>query len=143
VAERIPKIWGDAIRLRQILLNLADNAVKFTGDGGTVTLSANAGELATGGPSGLGTALFATTRPAVVLAVRDTGIGMEEATLSRIFDAFYQVDGGTTRAHGGAGLGLSIVKQLVESHEGTIEVTSTLGQGTLFTVTLPAADDDA
>lgn len=143
VAAATPKVWGDAVRLRQILLNLADNAVKFTGDGGTVTLSAMRGEIQTGGPAGLGTALFATTRPAVALTVQDTGIGIEEGKLSQIFDAFYQVDAGTTRAHGGAGLGLSIVKQLVDGHEGTIEVTSTLGQGTIFTVTLPAADEDA
>ncbi len=143
VDEDTPKLWGDTVRLRQILLNLADNAVKFTGDSGTVSLSARSGDLTTGGPSGLGTALFATTRPAVVLTVRDTGIGIDEGKLSRIFDAFYQVDGGTTRSHGGAGLGLSIVKQLVDGHEGEIEVSSTLGQGTLFTVTLPAADDDA
>ncbi|MGI9644557.1 MAG: ATP-binding protein, partial [Ilumatobacteraceae bacterium] len=143
VADDAPKVWGDAVRLRQILLNLADNAVKFTGEGGSVTLSAVAGELEIGGPSGLGAALFSSTRPAVVLTVQDTGMGIEEGKLPRIFDAFYQIDAGTTRAHGGAGLGLSIVKQLVDGHEGTIEVTSTLGQGTLFTVTLPAAEDDA
>ena len=139
----MPVNSGYSLRLEQILLNLADNAVKFTDAGGTVTLSAMAGELQTGGPAGLGTALFATTRPAVVLTVQDDGIGIDEGKLARIFDAFYQVDGGTTRAHGGAGLGLSIVKQLVDGHEGKIEVTSTLGQGTLFTVTLPATDDDA
>ncbi len=143
VDDGTPKIWGDAVRLRQVLLNLADNAVKFTNEGGTVALSATAGELRTAGPSGLGSALFATTRPAVALTVRDTGMGIEESKLARIFDAFYQVDAGTTRAHGGAGLGLSIVKQLVDGHEGKIEVTSAPGQGTLFTVTLPAADDDA
>ena len=143
VAENTPKIWGDTVRLRQILLNLTDNAVKFTGEAGTVSLAAAPGELEVGGPSGLGTALFATTRPAIMLTVRDTGMGIEGDNLSRIFDAFYQVDAGTTRTHGGAGLGLSIVKQLVDGHEGTIEVTSEVGQGTLFTVTLPAADADA
>lgn len=143
VEDASPKIWGDPVRLRQILLNLADNAVKFTSEGGTVELSAALGELEVAGPSGLGTALFATVRPAVVLRVRDDGIGIEQGKLSRIFDAFYQVDGGTTRTHGGAGLGLSIVKQLVEGHEGTIEVTSELGRGTLFTVTLPAAAEHA
>jgi signal transduction histidine kinase len=143
VAEDTPKIWGDPIRLRQILLNLADNAVKFTPESGTVTIAATSGELEVGGPSGLGAALFATTRPAVTLSVRDTGMGIDEANLSRVFDAFYQVDAGTTRAHGGAGLGLSIVKQLVDGHEGTIEVTSSVGEGTIFSVTLPAAGDDA
>ena len=143
VAEGTPKIWGDPVRLRQILLNLADNALKFTHEGGEVLLGAEAGELETGGPSGLGAALFAASRPAVVLTVRDTGMGIPEENLSRVFDAFYQIDAGTTRAHGGAGLGLSIVKQLVAGHDGKIDVTSALGEGTIFTVRLPAADANA
>jgi signal transduction histidine kinase len=143
VAEGTPKIWGDPVRLQQIVLNLADNALKFTHEGGDVVLSAEPGELDGEGPAGLGAALFAASRPAVVLTVRDTGMGIPEESLSRIFDAFYQIDAGTTRAHGGAGLGLSIVKQLVDGHDGTIEVTSALGEGTIFTVKLPADDDDA
>jgi signal transduction histidine kinase len=143
VADGTPKIWGDRVRLQQIFLNLADNALKFTHEGGEVVLGAEPGELEAGGPAGLGAALFAASRPAVVLTVRDTGMGIPQENLSRIFDAFYQIDAGTTRAHGGAGLGLSIVKQLVDGHGGKIEVTSTLGEGTIFTVKLPAADDDA
>jgi signal transduction histidine kinase len=143
VASDTPKIWGDPVRLRQILLNLADNAVKFSSEGSTVTIRAQRGTLETGGPAGLGAALFTTTRPAVELSVEDTGIGIEEGKLSRIFDAFYQVDGGTTRTHGGAGLGLSIVKQLVDSHDGIIDVVSERDRGTRFTVTLPAVRDDA
>jgi signal transduction histidine kinase len=143
VDEASPKVWGDPIRLRQIVVNLADNAVKFTNEGGTVRLTARSGELDVEGPAGLGAALFATTKPAVVLEVRDTGIGIAEDQVQRVFEAFYQVDGGTTRSHGGAGLGLSIVKQLVDGHEGLIDVTSELGEGTLVTVTLPAADGDA
>jgi signal transduction histidine kinase len=142
VAEGTPKIWGDAIRLQQIVLNLADNALKFTREGGDVVLGAEPGELESTGPSGLGSALFAASRPAVVLTVRDTGMGIPEDSLSRIFDAFYQIDAGTTRAHSGAGLGLSIVKQLVDGHGGKIDVTSTVGEGTIFIVTLPADDDD-
>ena len=143
VADDTPKIWGDPVRLQQIVLNLADNAMKFSAEGGTVVLRAEPGELDAGGPGGLGAALFTTSRPGVVLTVRDTGMGIPEENLTRIFDAFYQVDAGTTRAHGGAGLGLSIVKQLVDSHDGKIEVTSTPGEGTIFTVTLPAANHDA
>jgi two-component system sensor histidine kinase BarA len=143
VADDTPKIWGDPVRLQQIVLNLADNAMKFSAEGGTVVLRAEPGELDAGGPGGLGAALFTASRPGVVLTVRDTGMGIPEENLTRIFDAFYQVDAGTTRAHGGAGLGLSIVKQLVDSHDGKIEVTSTLGEGTVFTVTLPAANHDA
>jgi signal transduction histidine kinase len=143
VAAETPKIWGDPIRLRQILLNLAENAVKFTDRGGQVALGAHSGWLEGGGSARLGASSFAEQRAAVVLTVRDTGMGIAEDKLPRIFDAFYQVDAGTTRAHGGAGLGLSIVKQLVAGHGGVIEVTSTPGRGTLFTVTLPAAPCDA
>jgi signal transduction histidine kinase len=142
VADGTAKIWGDPVRLQQIVLNLADNALKFTHEGGEVVLGAEPGELDTGGPAGLGAALFAASRPAVVLTVRDTGMGIPQENLSRIFDAFYQIDAGTTRSHGGAGLGLSIVKQLVDGHDGTIDVTSALGEGTIFTVKLPAADDN-
>lgn len=141
VADGTPKIWGDPVRIRQILLNLADNAVKFTDEGGEVTIGAAPGNLAAQVDSGLGAAFFASSRRAVVLTVRDTGMGIAKENVARIFDAFYQVDGGTTRAHGGAGLGLSIVKQLVGIHDGEIEVTSALGEGTLFTVKLPAADE--
>ncbi len=143
VADETPKIWGDQVRLQQILLNLADNALKFTHEGGEVVLAAEPGELEAGGAAGLGTALFPASRPAVVLTVRDTGIGIPAENLARIFDAFYQIDAGTTRARGGAGLGLSIVKQLVDGHGGKIEVTSTLGEGTICTVKLPAAGDNA
>lgn len=142
VGEQTPKLWGDPVRLSQILLNLADNAVKFSDEGGTVTVRAERGEIDATGASGLGAALFSASRPAVVLTVEDGGMGIAEQSLSNIFDAFYQVDAGTTRVHGGAGLGLSIVKQLVDGHEGKIEVTSTLGEGTTFVVTLPAADED-
>lgn len=143
VDEQTGKLWGDQVRLSQILLNLADNAVKFSEDGGTVVIQAEPAELDAPGSSGLGAALFAAGQPAVVVKVRDEGIGISEENLSRIFDAFYQIDAGTTRVHGGAGLGLSIVKQLVDGHEGKIEVSSALGEGTIFTVTLPAADEDA
>jgi signal transduction histidine kinase len=143
VDHETPKVWGDQVRLSQILLNLADNAVKFSDEGGAVIIRAKPGELDAPGASGLGAALFAASRPAVVLTVQDSGKGISEENIPRVFDAFYQVDAGTTRVHGGAGLGLSIVKQLVDGHEGTIELTSTIGKGTVFTVTLPAADDDA
>jgi two-component system sensor histidine kinase BarA len=143
IAEATPKIWGDPVRLRQIMLNLTDNAVKFTNEGGAVTLSAERGDLEGGGPSSFESSLFSNTRPAVVLRVQDTGIGIADEELTKIFDAFYQVDAGTTRSHSGAGLGLSIVKQLVDGHEGKIEVASEVGKGTLVSVTLPAVDDDA
>ncbi len=143
VDDETPNVWGDQVRVGQILLNLVDNAVKFSDEGGTVTVRAERGEIDAAGASGLGAALFTASEPAVVLTVQDGGMGIAEQNLSKVFDAFYQVDAGTTRVHGGAGLGLSIVKNLVDGHGGKIEVTSTLGEGTIFSVTLPAADEDA
>ncbi len=143
VAADTPRVHGDPVRLRQIIVNLADNAVKFTPEGGEIELSAEPGTLNTGLAEGLEAQLFPSTQPAVVLTVRDTGQGIAEDKLARIFDAFYQIDGGTTREHGGAGLGLSIVKQLVDGHDGKIEVTSEVDQGTVFVIKLPAADEDA
>lgn len=141
IADDTPKLHGDPVRLRQILLNLAENAVKFTPEDGRIELRAEAGTLDSGVGGGFGEAMFSSSKPAVVLTVRDSGQGIAEEQVGRIFDAFYQIDGSTTREHGGAGLGLSIAKQLVEAHEGKIEVQSAVGEGTVFMITLPAADD--
>jgi two-component system, NarL family, sensor histidine kinase BarA len=125
VAPRIPTFRGDPERLRQVFLNLAENALKFTPQGGKVTLIA---ATETGGEEGaepedeIGYVLFATRPTAIIVRVEDTGIGIPTAERSKIFDAFYQVDGSSTREHGGTGLGLSIVKRLVEMHGGTINV---------------------
>jgi two-component system sensor histidine kinase BarA len=141
VDEDVPKFVADPMRMRQVLLNLADNAVKFTPEGGRVALEVRRDEIRTDSPAGLAASLFASAQPAVRFTVEDSGIGIPAQNLRRIFDAFYQVDGSATRRHGGAGLGLSIAKQLVEGHGGKIEVTSRIGQGTVFVVRLPAADD--
>jgi signal transduction histidine kinase len=133
----VPKVVVDAIRIHQVLQNLADNAVKFTPAGGTVTLEASATEMAEDAGDGLGAVLMAMSRPAVEFRIRDTGVGIPEDHQARIFDAFYQVDGSSTREHGGAGLGLSIVKRLVEAHGGEIRVESVVGVGTTFFVTIP------
>lgn len=131
----LPVMHVDAMRVRQVLFNLTENAVKFADEGGVVTLGAQSIELED--ESGAGSMFLSEPRRATRITVRDTGIGMERSELDKIFDAFYQVDGSTTRQHGGAGLGLSIVKRIVEAHEGTIEVDSVVGQGTTFTVTFP------
>lgn len=135
---------GDSVRMKQVLLNLADNALKFTPAGGTVTLLARATELEdAGGGNGHGAVLMGTPRRAIEFQVRDTGIGIPRAEHGKIFDAFYQVDGSSTREHGGAGLGLSIVKRLVEAHGGTVAVESDVGQGTTFSVVFPEPDETA
>lgn len=124
VAEGIDTIETDPVKLRQVLLNLISNALKFTRQG-TVTVTA------TPLPS-------PDNRPeCIAIAVKDTGIGLEPDVQERIFEAFFQVDSGSTRKFGGTGLGLSIVRQLTTLLGGTIELTSSPGQGSTFTVTLP------
>jgi len=126
VEGEVPRrIVGDPVRLRQILVNLVGNAVKFTADG---RVDVHAG--VDGG--------------ALVMQVRDTGVGIPAETLGHLFQPFEQADAATTRRYGGTGLGLSIVKRLAELMGGTVVVTSTPGVGSCFAVRLPlvaAADD--
>lgn len=105
-------------RLKQLLINLVDNGLKAT-EFGAVTITCR------------------STVSQLVIEVSDTGIGMEEEQLGRIFERFYRVDKGRSKAQGGTGLGLSIVKHIVELYNGTIEVASKPGVGTEFTVKLP------
>jgi two-component system, NarL family, sensor histidine kinase BarA len=148
-SEDVPMIQADPVRLRQIITNLASNALKFTPNKGQVQISARLGELHLAdndnddGDDGMGAALMMAPERAVEFAVNDNGIGMEQTELPKIFDAFYQVDGSSTREYGGAGLGLSIAKSLVEAHHGQIRVESQLGQGTTFFVVLPENQPDA
>jgi len=121
VDERLPaRVTGDAARLRQVLFNLAGNAIKFTEQGGVSIIVEPAGE--TG---------------AIAIAVRDTGIGVSAEDQARIFDEFEQADGGAARKFGGTGLGLTISKRIIESMGGSIAVESAPGQGATFSVTVP------
>ena len=112
-------VLGDADRLKQLIFNLTDNAIKYTPPGGTVHLSLSKSEHRTH------------------LSISDTGIGIPEEDLPYIFDRFYRVDKARTRAHGGSGLGLSIARWIVEVHGGEIEVKSKVGEGTTFHIYLP------
>jgi len=120
IDDHVPDVLnGDGARLQQILVNLVNNAVKFT-DRGAVQVR-----------------LFCPYENKWGMEVSDTGSGIPEDELPYIFDTFRQVEGGATRVHGGFGLGLSIVKQLVNLMNGDIHVKSKVGVGTTFTVTLP------
>lgn len=133
----VPYLRADPDRLRQVFVNLVDNAVKFTPKGGEVTLSVG---LAQSRPQdSAGAVLLAPVRREVEIRVADTGIGIPHHERQRIFDAFYQVDQSSTREQGGAGLGLAIVKRLVEAHQGRIRVEDTDPRGTTFVVTLPVS----
>jgi two-component system phosphate regulon sensor histidine kinase PhoR len=115
-------VMGDRMRLEQALINLLDNAIKFNRAGGEVSVTA--------GPADGGKAR---------VSVSDTGVGIPSEDLSRIFERFYRSDKARSREMGGTGLGLAIVKHIVERMKGSIEVQSTLGKGSTFTVILPAA----
>lgn len=110
---------GDSIRIQQILSNLISNAIKFTDEGG-VYLS-----------------LKTNTEQAVIIEIRDTGIGIPKAGQNQLFNAFAQADTSISRRFGGTGLGLSIVKSLVELMDGDIQLRSSEGEGSTFTITLP------
>jgi signal transduction histidine kinase len=150
--DDVPVIQADPVRLRQIITNLTSNAIKFTPDRGQVRLSVSLSELqVTNGAEddeddaaaeGFGAALMMAKERAVEFAVTDTGIGIPADELPKIFDAFYQVDGSSTREYGGAGLGLSIAKSLVEAHHGHIRVESQVGRGTTFFVVIPESQPD-
>jgi two-component system, NarL family, sensor histidine kinase BarA len=134
----IPSLWGDAARLRQVFLNLTENAIKFTPSGGHVTLSAQITHVELPvDEEGPAIVLRGVKRPMVEVRVADTGIGIPETERPRVFDAFYQVDSSSTREQGGTGLGLSIVKRLVDAHDGTVEIEGNEPCGTVFVVRIP------
>ncbi|MDF3068761.1 MAG: Osmosensitive channel histidine kinase KdpD [Polyangiaceae bacterium] len=138
VEKGLPSIWADAERLRQVLLNLTENAIKFTPVSGAVRLAARITgmEAQNAGDTG-GMVLLGARRTAVEMRVADTGIGIPETERMRVFDAFYQVDSSSTREAGGTGLGLSIVKRLVDGHDGTVRIEANQPRGTVFVVTIP------
>jgi len=138
VEKGLPAIWADAERLRQVLLNLTENAIKFTPVSGSVRLVARlAGMDATSSGDTGGMVLLGARRTGIEMRVADTGIGIPEAERMRVFDAFYQVDSSSTREAGGTGLGLSIVKRLVDGHDGSVRIEANQPRGTVFIVTIP------
>ncbi len=117
----LPDIQADPDKLEQILINLLDNAIKFTPAGGTVTVDA------------------ADLGDRVRIDVKDTGIGIPAKDIPRIFERFYRVDTARSRELGGTGLGLSIVKHIVQAHGGSVAVESTPGKGSIFSFTMRKA----
>ncbi|MEZ5956666.1 MAG: HAMP domain-containing sensor histidine kinase [Hyphomonadaceae bacterium] len=128
VADGVSAVYADETRVRQCVLNLLSNAAKFT-EKGVITLEARNCMLA--------------GAPAVAITVRDTGLGVSEENLKRLFSPFVQVDDSNTRRHDGAGLGLAITQRLVRLMNGEIEVESVIGEGSTFTIRLPARAEQA
>ena len=114
----IPPVRADQTRIRQVLLNLLSNSIKFT-QKGMVTVRA------------------IRRNSDVVVSVSDTGIGIREESKQKVFEEFNRLQGSSPGTTGGAGLGLAITKKLVELHGGRVEVVSTFGRGSTFTFTLP------
>ena len=119
IPENFPSVFADADRMAQVMLNLIDNAVKYTPSGGTITISCEDQERL------------------VQVQVTDTGIGIPTEDIPRVFERFYRVDKARSRDLGGTGLGLSIVKHLVQAHQGEVFVSSHVGQGSTFSFTIP------
>lgn len=125
VPDNIPPVAADRDRLAQIILNLLDNAVKFTPEAGTVSLRAASSE----------------EEKQVTISIEDTGIGIPKEDIPRLGERFYRVDKTRSRDLGGTGLGLSIVKHLIKALGGSMEITSELGRGTTVSLTLPLSVD--
>lgn len=119
IDKSVPLMSADAFKLEQLLINLLDNAIKYT-EAGEVGIKAYAGDSRT-----------------IVIEVQDTGIGIPSEDIPRIFERFYVVDKSRSKKVGGTGLGLSIVKHIVLLHNGSIDVNSTIGKGTTVTIRLP------
>ncbi len=139
VPDALPPVLADRDRLVQVLVNLVDNAVKYTPEGGTVSISAAV--LPSGGAAvpELQHRSSAAPQHVVEIVVEDTGIGIPEKDLPRITERFYRVDKARSRELGGTGLGLAIVKHLVQAQGGTLGIQSRVGRGTAVRFTLPVA----
>ncbi|MBR2570140.1 MAG: HAMP domain-containing protein, partial [Paenibacillus sp.] len=118
VQADLPLVYADGMRLEQIVMNLLENAIRYT-ERGEIELSISHDD------------------DEVAVRVKDSGIGIPQEELEEIFERFHRVEKSRSREHGGSGLGLSIVKKLVDLHDATIQVQSTLGIGTTFIVRLP------
>lgn len=119
VAGDMSVVSVDRDRMQQVMTNLVSNAVEYSTDGGCVRVTVE------------------DTEDSGIIRVEDTGIGIPREDLKRIFERFYRTDKSRTRKTGGAGIGLAIVKTIVQAHRGTVTVESEAGKGSVFTVTLP------
>lgn len=118
-AQRLPPVQADRDKLKQVFMNLLDNAIKFSGEGGRIIIDAAPSDGAK-----------------IRVSIEDTGIGIPEGALPRIFERFFRVDKARSTEHGGTGLGLAIVKHIVEAHGGEVYCESELGKGSRFSFTL-------
>jgi signal transduction histidine kinase len=121
-AQPVPVVLGDPQWLKQLFINLLDNAIRYTGEGGAVTVS------------------LRQDGKEVAIAVEDTGLGIEPEHLPHLFERFYRTDAARSRNSGGTGLGLPLVMEIAQAHRGTITVASEIGKGSVFTLRLPSGE---
>jgi len=149
VPPHLPPVMANAEQMHIVVRNLLDNAIKYTPAGGRITLRATTADLKQRGSGAEGRGGLASgpldlnssgQKAAVVIEVADTGIGIPAEALSHIFERFYRVDRAWSRRQGGAGLGLALVRAIVEAHGGHVKVGSQPGQGSVFTVLLPTSE---
>ena len=131
---------GDQMRVWQLLMNLISNAIKFTPEEGSIWVEAR---VLAHRPHFFREELYRESCMTealvpVELTVRDNGVGIPQEAIPKIFERFYQVDSSNTRKYGGTGLGLALVKSILEAHGNPIQVSSVLGEGTTFTIVVPA-----
>jgi signal transduction histidine kinase len=119
-SQPVPSVLGDAQWLKQALINLLDNALRYTPTGGSVTVR------------------LQSTGHEVTVAVEDTGHGIEPEHIPHLFERFYRTDWARAKDSAGTGLGLPIVKEIMDAHGGSISVTSEVNKGSVFTLRLPA-----
>ena len=121
--ERLPLVWADRERMTQVIINILSNAIKYNRAKGLVEVTGK------------------TEDEMVCLYIRDTGIGIPKADLSRVFDRFYRVEKARSRERGGTGLGLAIAREIVQSHNGTMTMESVENEGTTVTIALPLMNE--
>ncbi|WP_103668060.1 ATP-binding protein [Pseudanabaena sp. BC1403] len=131
IPSRLPETMLDERRIRQVLINLLNNAVKFTPEGGTITLEVSLVKLAE----------YSESSVFLRISVIDTGIGISPENIQKLFKPFVQIDSALNRQYQGTGLGLTLVKRLVEIHGGHVSLTSKLDEGSCFTINLPFCSD--
>ncbi|HKA87242.1 MAG TPA: ATP-binding protein [Haliangiales bacterium] len=134
-----PRVRGDKLKLRQVLLSLVGNAIKFTAEGGRIEVTVGVGGMTREDDA---VSSSAPKRMGVRMRVVDNGIGIPPEKQAHIFEPFFQVDSSSTREYGGTGLGLTLAKSYVEAHGGRIWVESEPNRGSTFTLTLPAVEED-
>ena len=136
VQDNLPQVFIDTLRIEQVITNLLSNAIKFTPENGEISVSAT---MQSGNE--IGRSELQQDKSYILVSVKDSGIGIEQENLEKVFDKFQQIESSLSRKIGGTGLGLPIAKQLVDAHKGSIWVESVINSGSTFSFVVPVLND--